>query len=273
MSEATDRAPSGQEQNERVRERFTRTADAFARMAMPPRSADAEMIVRLAAPGPTDHVLDLACGPGTFTTPLARHAKFVFGLDLTPALLDCARRKAGEECVANIALVCADATAIPFPDASLDVACCGYSFHHMADPARALAELARVLRPGGRLAVVDLYVPEGADPERHNAIERARDVSHTHTLTRAELPRLVEAAGFLVRATEVRERPRHFSEWMPIAGWKPGDPAWRETRRLLLATLADDAGGFHPRLLPVGEAPEPEIEFVQSSLFLAATKQ
>jgi ubiquinone/menaquinone biosynthesis C-methylase UbiE len=267
MSNVPDR-----DQNARVRERFTRSADAFVKFAVPHRGGDAEKIAALAALFPSDLGLDLACGPGTFTMALARKTKQVFGLDLTPALLERARRKASAEGVENVALICGDATAIPFRDGSFDVAVCGYSLHHMTEPRLALEEVVRVLRPGGRLAVVDLCVPEGADEETHNGVERARDASHTHTLARSGFPRLIEAAGFRVRSAETLERPRLFSEWMHIAGWEPGDPHWRETRRRMEATLSGDAGGFHPRLLAGRGDGEPELEFTQSCLFLAATK-
>ena len=267
MSNVPDR-----EQNEKVRERFTRSAEAFVKFAVPHRGVDAETIARLAEPLPTDVGLDLACGPGTFTVALARKTKLVLGFDLTPALLERARRKASAEGAENVALICGDATALPFRDGAFDVAVCGYSLHHMTEPRLALEEVSRVLRPGGRLAVVDLYVPEGADEETHNGVERARDASHTNTLTRRRFPRLVEAAGFRVRSAETLERPRLFSEWMQIAGWEPDDPHWGETRRRMASTVSGDAGGFHPHLLAGPGDGEPELEFTQSCLFLAAVK-
>jgi ubiquinone/menaquinone biosynthesis C-methylase UbiE len=260
------------EQNELVRERFTRSAEAFARMAVPHRNGDAEMVARLAAPRPLEAALDLACGPGTFTIALAQRARHVFGLDLTPALLERARRRVSEESVTNVTLVCGDATALPLPDESIDAAVCGYSFHHMSEPLRALQELARVVRRDGRLALVDMIVASDADSEAIDEIERARDASHRHTFRRAEFPETVERAGFRVRTVEPLDRARRFSEWMRIAGWAPADPGWRNTRRLMEAGLADAAAGFEARLLPAEGGAEPEIEFVQSSMFLAASK-
>jgi ubiquinone/menaquinone biosynthesis C-methylase UbiE len=260
------------EQNEKVRERFTRSADVFSRFAVPYRVGDTDVIARLADPGPDDLALDLACGPGTFTLALARGAKFVIGLDLTPALLAFANKRIREERAENVALVCADATAIPFPDESVSVSACGYSLHHMSDPLAALRELARVVRRGGRLALVDMYVPEGAQPDACDAIERARDASHRHTLSRPEFLDMIEEAGFRIRSTEPLERPRLFSDWLKVAGWGPNDPASRNSRRLLEATLADDAAGFHARLLESAGNGEPEIEFIQSALFVAADK-
>ncbi len=267
MNETTHR-----EQNELVRERFTRSAEVFARLAMPRRAAEAEIIARLADPRAGDVGLDLACGPGTFTLALARHARHVFGVDLTPALLNRARRSVGEEGAPNVTLICGDATALPLPDGSIDVAVCGYSFHHMSEPLRALEEVARVLRRGGRLALVDMIVPRVADSAAVDEIERARDASHRHTFVLPEFPEAVEKAGFRVHSVESSERVRRFSEWMRGAAWAPADPAWRNTRRLMEAGLADGAAGFRGRLLPDAGGGEPEVEFVQTSLFLSAVK-
>ena len=260
------------EQNERVRERFTRSAEPFARFAVPSRMIDAETIARLADPQPNHRALDLACGPGTFTAALAARAGFVCGLDLTPAMLALAQRRMAEAGGGNVALVCGDATALPFPTGAFDVAVSGYSLHHMSDPLSVLRELARVVRRGGRIALVDIYVPEGASGETNDGIERARDASHCHTLGRAEFPALVEEAGFSVDATQSLERPRRFTDWMNVAGWKPDDTAFETTRELLEATLADDAAGFHPRLLAAEPGARAEIEFTQGCCFLAAER-
>jgi ubiquinone/menaquinone biosynthesis C-methylase UbiE len=267
MSEASER-----EQNARVRERFTRSAEAFVRLAVPNRGGDVETVIRLAEPRPSDVALDLACGPGTFTIALARRVKQVFGLDITPALLELARRAAQKQRTPNVTLVCGDAMALPWPDGFIDVAVSGFSFHHMADPFLALRELARVVRRGGRLAVVDLIVPEGADPEANDRIERARDPSHTHALPPGDFRRMIEDAGFRTRSAESTERMRHFVDWMRVAGWEPEDPASRETRRLMEADIGGDASGFHPRFIPGAAGAEPDIEFTQSCMFIAASK-
>jgi ubiquinone/menaquinone biosynthesis C-methylase UbiE len=264
--------PVQREQNERVRERFTRSAEAFARFAVLRRTGDAGMLARLADPQPEDIALDLACGPGTFTMALAQQARQVLGLDLTPALLDRARQRVNEHRATNVTLICGDATALPLPDESIDVAVCGYSFHHMTEPLRVLEELARVVARGGRLALLDMIVPRDEDAEATDEIERARDISHRHTFLRGEFPEIIERAGLRVRAVESVYRVRLFSEWMRGAGWAPADPAWRNTRRLMEACLADGAAGFRARLHPAGGGAEPEIEFVQSSMFVAAAK-
>jgi peptide/nickel transport system ATP-binding protein len=262
--------PDGQ--RERVRERFTRSASAYAEFVWARRTAEVERLIALADPQPQDVALDLACGPGTFTLALARRVKFLYGLDLTPALLAKARGALEEEGLSNLAFACGDAAALPFGEAVLDFAACGYSLHHMSDPAAALGELARVLKRGGRLALVDLVVPESADAARANAIERARDRSHVRTLLARELSALVAGAGFLLRKTELAERPRDFDDWMRVAAVAPADAAWAETRRRMEATVADDAAGFRPRLVTAA-AGAPRLEFIQTSFFLLAEKE
>jgi ubiquinone/menaquinone biosynthesis C-methylase UbiE len=107
--------------------------------------------------GEGDVVLDLACGPGNFSREFARAVGpdgLVVGVDASPTMLargaaDTAR--AGTE---NLALVRADATDLPFEDATFNAACCFAALHLFADPLAALDEIARVLRPGGRIAIM-----------------------------------------------------------------------------------------------------------------------
>jgi ubiquinone/menaquinone biosynthesis C-methylase UbiE len=269
--------PTNREQLDLVRERFTRTAEQFASFSLATRAEEAALLVRLAAPSGSERALDLACGPGTFTRVLAQHVRTAVALDLTPALMEQARAALAKAGITNVAFGCADAMSLPLASASLDLAVCGYSLHHFSDAARAVRELARVVRPGGRVALMDLLAPD--EPERaaaNNEIERVRDASHVTTFRAADLRGLVESAGLRVREAQVAERPRSFDDWMQIAGWHLGDSAYHATRRMMEASIAGDTAGFRPRVV-TAEAPSPvaaagDIEFVQISLTLVAEK-
>lgn len=270
-------SPDDQAQRQRVRDRFTRTARQFASFSLATRREEAEWLVRLAAPQPADRALDLACGPGTFACALAPHVRILIGLDLTAALLEQACDAALRAGLGNIAFLCGDAAQLPLGSGAFDLAVCGYSLHHFAEPAAAVRELARVVRRGGRVALVDLVAPEA--PERaaaNNAIERARDPSHARTLPPEELSELVAAAGLRLRERQSTQRWRSFDDWMRIAGWEPGDAAYRETRRLLEASIPGDRAGFSPREVTPAErsavAAPGDLEFLQVSLCLIADK-
>ena len=119
-----------------------------------------ERIVRRAAVAPADDVLDVACGTGNAALRAAQAGAQVVGVDLTPELLEVAARLA-EEAGVEVQWIEGDAEALPVDDASFDVVVsvfgCMFAPRHRV----AAAEMARVLRPGGRLAVC-AWTPDGA---------------------------------------------------------------------------------------------------------------
>ncbi|HEX5616987.1 MAG TPA: methyltransferase domain-containing protein [Solirubrobacteraceae bacterium] len=105
-----------------------------------------------AAIGRGERVLDIGCGAGQTTRDAAQAAGAVLGIDVSEALLELAReRSAG---LANVSYVLADAATHPFPEAGFDVAISRFGTMFFADPAAAFANIARALRPGGRLAML-----------------------------------------------------------------------------------------------------------------------
>jgi len=103
-----------------------------------------------------DCVLDACCGTGDLAIAAEREGGIVTGLDFSPAMLERARRKSD-----TVTWVEGDLLALPFPDASFDAATVGFGVRNVADLEAGLAELARVLRPGGRLAILEITQPRG----------------------------------------------------------------------------------------------------------------
>lgn len=104
-----------------------------------------------------DRILDVGCGPGTALTELAAAAPsgHVAGIDLSPLMIKVARRR-NKSLVRNgrVSVTEASATALPFPDRSFDKALCVHVIYFWDDLGPGLSEIARVLKPGGRIALL-----------------------------------------------------------------------------------------------------------------------
>lgn len=119
--------------------------------------------VQRANVGAGEGVLDVACGTGDLTQLFARgEAARVVGADFTAKMLDVAREKQRDEGVGvreKITYVEADAMALPFGDAEFDVVSIAFGIRNVSDPIKALGEFRRVLKPGGRLIVLEFDRP------------------------------------------------------------------------------------------------------------------
>jgi ubiquinone/menaquinone biosynthesis C-methylase UbiE len=259
-----------------IEERFTATAKVFGDYAVLERKRLAEDLARLVGAKNTDLAADLATGPGTLALRFAHHVKWIAAVDLTPAMLLRARESAKSEGLANVGFLRADAQELPIASGSLDLVVTSYSLHHVPDQARMVREMARVVKPGGRVGIIDILVPDapGAS-EAANEIEIARDRSHTRSLTRSEFDNLLDGAGLKPIGSKFEELTRSFDHWLHVAGWHRGDAQYEETRQLMEASIDRDLAGFHPKLIepdPANPSAKPDIQMCNNALFLAAEK-
>lgn len=143
---------------------------------------------------PGDRVLDVACGPGNFSRDFARVASdgLVVGIDASASMLDVAVRDAE---AANVAYMRGDACSLPFRDGSFDAVCCFAALYLIEEPMRALAEIVRVLAPGGRVALLS-SCNRGPVPARAtNAV--VRGLSGVRIFARDELTRALIDGGLV----------------------------------------------------------------------------
>lgn len=117
-------------------------------------------LAALSGAAPGSRALDLACGTGDIAFALAARGARVTGLDITPRMLQLARRKPAA--TRAVAFVAGDMMALPFPDASFDIVTTGYGIRNVARIEPALDEIRRVLRPGGLLLSLDFDRPRNA---------------------------------------------------------------------------------------------------------------
>jgi ubiquinone/menaquinone biosynthesis C-methylase UbiE len=177
-------------------DQFTRQATVFSTAAAITDQDALRMIVEVARPADDDRLLDVACGPGLVVCAFAPHVREAIGIDVTPAMLERARKLAADKALANVAWRQGDVYSLPYEDASFTIVTTRFSFHHFLDPAAVLREMARVCAPGGRIVVVDDYASE--DPAKaaaFNQLEKLRDPSHSRCLTLTELKGLFGKVG------------------------------------------------------------------------------
>jgi ubiquinone/menaquinone biosynthesis C-methylase UbiE len=184
-----------EEQRRLILDQFTKQAVPFSEMPAHSNEESLRLLIDLARIGPEDEVLDVACGPGLVACPLAQVARHVTGIDLTPAMIEQAQRKQRAEGLTNLTWVVGDAVPLPFPGAAFSAAVTRYSFHHFLEPKAVLAEMVRVCRPGGRVAVIDVFTSSPEQAEAYNRVERLRDPSHVRALPLEELTGLCHDAG------------------------------------------------------------------------------
>jgi SAM-dependent methyltransferase len=183
-----------EEQRRLILDQFTRQAVPFAEMPAHSNEESVRLLIDLAHVDPEDDVLDVACGPGLVACPLAEVARQVTGLDLTPAMIEQAQMKQRATGLTNLTWLVGDAVPLPFPDASFSVVVTRYSFHHFLDPQAVLAEMVRVCRPEGRVAVIDVFTSSPEQAEAYNRVEKLRDPSHVRALSLEELTGLCQDA-------------------------------------------------------------------------------
>jgi ubiquinone/menaquinone biosynthesis C-methylase UbiE len=198
------------------------SADRFARTAERIAARQDSRAARLAAevrdfvrPRGDERALDVGTGAGALAFALAPLVREVVGIDPVPELLELARARA----LPNTEFVEGDGAALPFPDASFDLAATHRTLHHVAAPDRVVAELARVTRPGGHVLVADqLAAVDPAAAAAQHEFETARDPSHTHLLTDAELRELFAVNGLSLLRERHEEERRDLAAYLDLAG-------------------------------------------------------
>ncbi len=198
-----------------VHKRFGETA-ALVAEHQDRRAADTQArLHRLLSPKGDERAIDVGTGAGAIAIALAPLVREVVAVDLVPELLAEARKRAP----ANVELVEADATALPYELGSFDLACTARMLHHVPRPELVLAELNRVLRPGGTMLVVDQLAPiDSLAAIELNRFERARDPSTTRILADVDLRGLFESNGLVLSRSETVRETRDLEPYLDLAG-------------------------------------------------------
>ena len=197
---------------DKMRAYFDELAGKFGRHYVPGRSWKglAEMLLALMPPMT---IADLGAGEGTFSQLLARRAKKVIAVDNSEKMVEYGADLARKHGVKNLEYRKGDIEAVPIRDSAVDLAFFSQALHHAQHPERAVAEAFRILKPGGRIVVLDLL--------RHN-YEEARELYADLWLgfTEVEIGRFLRNAGFRNIETSVvhsEEEAPHFETLLAVA--------------------------------------------------------
>jgi ubiquinone/menaquinone biosynthesis C-methylase UbiE len=229
----------------RILDQFTRQAAPFAAAAAIRNQEALDRIVQWAGTGPDDTVLDVACGPGLLACAFARVAKHATGMDMTPAMLEQARKTQQQQALKNVSWEQGDVYSLPFPDAHFSIVSSRFAFHHLQDPLSALKEMKRVCNPGGKIVVADM-APQPAKAAALNAAELLRDPSHVRSMPEDELRGLFEQANL---ATPQINRYRMEGELEDLLSRSfPNEGDADRVRRIYAESIPNDALDLNTRL-------------------------
>ena len=232
--------PADQADNKKlIQAQFGQNAGAYVESKVHRLGASLARLLALTPPAPTWHVLDVAAAIGYTGYAFAPHVDHVWITDITAEMLELARQEAIARGLTNVTVEYADAESLPYANGTFDLVTCRIAPHHFGDVTPFMGEAARVLRPGGQLAIVDNVVPAGAGGDYVNAFEKLRDPSHYRCLSVAEWLAAYAAAGLDVTHHETLDKKMPFEFWA-----KRHNDATQQFLRALLTEAPPVAAAF-----------------------------
>jgi ubiquinone/menaquinone biosynthesis C-methylase UbiE len=227
---------------------FSRHAEDYSKSQSHASGSDLAALIQALKVKKTDAALDVATGTGFTAVSLAQKVRHITAIDLTEEMLDQARRLARSRGLTNIGFELGDAMKMDYPDSSFDLVTTRRATHHFDDVPRFLAESKRVLKPSGKIGIVDMSPPGGAE-SFVNRIEKLRDSSHVEAFTPKAWRSMISNAGLTELSSRVLAERVTFQRWLyPVeltgnealeirSAWKS---ASSPVRRLLKAEFAGE---------------------------------
>lgn len=198
-----------------VDRQFGEQANAYLTSAVHAQGKDLQRLAKLLAGSTDARLLDLGCGAGHASFTAAAHVGQVVAYDLSAQMLTVVGNAAREKGLDNIQLQQGVAESLPFDDASFDVVISRYSAHHWHDVGRALREVKRVLKPGGRAIFMDVVSPGHPLLDIYlQTVEVLRDTSHVRNYAPGEWLSMLTESGLLVREVTTDRLDLEFSSWV-----------------------------------------------------------
>lgn len=214
----------------------------------------------------TDKVLEVASGTCACGRAIAPHVCQVTCVDATPAMLAVGRAAAEKDGLSNIQFTEGLAEHLPFDDAAFDVIVTRLSFHHFSEMEQPFREMCRVLKKGGKLAIIDMEAAPEELRETEDKIETLRDFSHVKNRSFAEFEALFRSGNMKIVKKKSTPIPVELGAWMNLT--KTPAEVQAQIRTLMETELnGGDITGFAPY------RENGEIFFQQRWLFLLGIKE
>lgn len=183
-------------------EHFNAIAGQYATSEVHANSPTIRRLHELLTAKPLDSICDLACGPGHLALSFAGKTSRIVGVDAAPNMLRQFERLAQERKV-NVETVCAYAASVPLPSNSFDAVVSRLAPHHFPDVAKVVGEMARLAKPGGYVAAIDLEGNGNPECDAFNhQLEVLHDPSHARSYTAAGWRKFFETNGLAIEALE-----------------------------------------------------------------------
>lgn len=220
--------------NNLIQQQFGAHANNYVTSPVHAQGPSLARLLELTQPQHDWLVLDISTGAGHTALTFAPHVARVIACDLTPQMLDAARQLAEERGMTNIEFKPADAQALPFDDNTFDLVTNRLALHHFTDARRAIAEMARVCKRGGIVALDDNVVPPDKVTAGYiNHFEKLRDPSHNWAYPTVRLEVYFADVQLVVERRDTLRKEMEFEPWADRMG------ASTETKAQLRQLLMD----------------------------------
>ena len=201
-------------EKESVLHQFGKNAEKYVTSKIHAKGNDLAMVVEIARENQSGDLLDIATGGGHVANALAPLFTNVVALDLTPEMLETAKKFITSNGHTNVSFIQGDALNLPFPNQTFGTVTCRIAPHHFPNVSQFIKEAFRVLKDNGLFILVDNVAPELDEYDHfYNFVEKKRDPSHVRAYKKSEWIAYLEKEGFTIQTFSTFKKTFNFDVW------------------------------------------------------------